>query len=103
MNSVAINEYINAKTRTKKLQFGVEKCHQLHIGRENSLCHDLFIDNWEVVKVDPSKTGFGNLKDKKTEPHKIEMVAKDKYLGDIISVNGKNLENILARKDKSKV
>ena len=30
------------------------------------------------------------------------MVAKDKYLGDIISVNGKNLENILARKDKSK-
>ena len=102
VNSVAINAYINAKTRTKKLQFGVEKCHQLHIGRENSLCPDLFIDNWEVVKVDSSKTGFGNLTDEKIEPHKMEMVEKEKYLGDIISVTGKNLENILMRKDKSK-
>ena len=102
VNSVAINAYINAKTRTKKLQFGVEKCHQLHIGRQNSVCPDLFIDNWEVVKVDSSKTGFGNLSDEQTEPHKMEMVDKEKYLGDIISVTGKNLENILARKDKSK-
>ena len=102
INSVAVNAYINAKSNTKKLQFGVDKCHQLHIGKENKLCPDLFIDNWEVVKVESSKTGFSNLTDKKTEPHKMEMVQKEKYLGDLISVTGKNTENIMSRKEKSK-
>ena len=59
-------------------------------------------DNWEVVKVESSKTGFSNLTDKKTEPHKMEMVQKEKYLGDLISVTGKNTENIMSRKEKSK-
>ena len=102
VKSVAVNAYLNAKTNTKKLQYGVDKCHQMHIGKANNVCPDLFIDNWEVVKVDSSKLGFEKLTDRKTEPHKIEMVEKDKYLGDIISVNGKNTENILARKEKGK-
>ena len=100
--SVAMNAYINAKTRTKKLQFGVDKCHQLHFGKENKLCPDLFIDNWEVVKVDSAKTGFENLVDEISEPHKMDLMEHEKYLGDIVSTDGKNKENILARKDKSK-
>ena len=68
---------------------------------DKNLCPDLFIDNWEVVKVDSSKTGFGNLDDRQTEPYKMEMMAKDKYLGDVISTTGKNAENVIARKEKS--
>ena len=102
VQSVAINAFINAKTRTKKLQFGVDKCHQLHFGRENKLCPDLFIDSWEVKKVDSAKTGFENLVDEMSEPHKLDLMEQEKYLGDIVSTTGKNKENILARKDKSK-
>ena len=65
------------------------------------MCPDLFIDNWEVVKVDSSKTGFDNLDDRQTEPHKMEVIGKDKYLGDVISTSGKNTDNVNARKDKS--
>ena len=45
VDSVAVNAFINAKTKVKKLQFGVDKCHHLHIGKEKNLCPDLFIDN----------------------------------------------------------
>ena len=101
VDSVAVNAFINAKTRVKKLQFGIDKCHHLHIGKEKNLCPDLFIDNWEVVKVDSSKTGFGNLDDMQTDPHRMEVVAKDKYLGDVISTTGKNTDNVNARNEKS--
>ena len=97
-----MNAYINAKTNTKKLQFGIDKCHQLHFGKENKLCPDVFIDSWKVVKVDSAKTGFDNLTDEISEPHRMDLMKQDKYLGDIISTTGKNNENILARKDKSK-
>ena len=101
VDSVAVNAFINAKTRVKKLQFGVDKCHHLHIGKDKNLCPDLFIDNWEVVKVDSTKTGFDNLDDRQTEPHKMEVIGKDKYLGDVISTTGKNTDNVIARKEKS--
>ena len=54
------------------------------------------------MKVDSAKTGFDNLTDEISEPHKMDLMEQEKYLGDIISTTGKNNENILARKDKSK-
>ena len=44
VDSVAANAFINAKTNVKKLQFGVDKCHQLHIGKKSNCCPDLFIE-----------------------------------------------------------
>ena len=48
-----MNEFINFKTGTKRLQFGAKKCIKMHIGRANSktLCNDLFVGEWknEVV------------------------------------------------------
>ena len=55
VDSVLVNAYINAKTNVKKLQFGVKKCHQLHIGKANDLCPTLKVDNWELHKVDEVK------------------------------------------------
>ena len=50
-----LNSYINFKTNSKKLQFGVAKCKKMHIGKsyEEQKCQDLFVDNWaEVQRVD---------------------------------------------------
>ena len=47
------------------------------------------------------KTGVENLVDVLTDEHEIEMASDDKYLGDIVSVDGKNSKNIAARVDKA--
>ena len=101
LESVLVNSFINAKTNMKKLQFGVKKCHQLHVGRKNALCPKLKVDNWELKKVDEFQTGIGNLEDTLVDEHTLEKVGKEKYLGDIISVDGRNSKNIAARKAKA--
>ena len=94
-DAVEVTSFINSKTNTKKLQFGVDKCHQLHVGTKKHCCPDLQIDNWGVEKKDEIMTGFDNLTDVRLEDHKLEKV------GDIISADGSNLKNVTARKDKS--
>ena len=101
LNSVEVTAFINAKSSAKKIQFGVDKCHQLHIGRKKDLCPELHIDRWGVQKTDEAKTGFKNLVDVKMDDHKLENVEKDKYLGDIITTDGNNIKNVVARRAKS--
>ena len=101
LKSVEVTAFINAKSSAKKIQFGVDKCHQLHIGRKKELCPDLHIDSWGIKKMDEAKTGFKNLIDVQIDDHKIENVEKDKYLGDIITTDGNNMRNVVARKAKS--
>ena len=101
VDSVGVTAFINAKSNVKKLQFGVEKCHQLHFGNKKDLCPDLHIDNWGIEKCDEAKTGFENLNDIHLGAHKIETVDEEKYLGDIISTDGSNMKNILSRKAKA--
>ena len=100
LDSVELNSFINTKTNLKKIQFGANKCHQLHIGGKEHLVPNLFIDNWEVKKVSETKTGVQNLEDVNSGDIKIERVESDTYLGDIISIDGKNMKNVLARKAK---
>ena len=100
VDTVEMNAFINTKTNIKKLQFGSDKCHQLHIGQKEHLAPALFIDNWEVVKVDETKTGVSNLKDVNSGDIRIENTEEEKYLGDIITSDGKNTRNIHARRTK---
>ena len=72
VDSVEVTAYINSKTNTKKLQFGVDKCHQLHVACEGSLCPDLQVDNWEVM------TGFANLEDVQLEDHNLKKDEQEK-------------------------
>ena len=64
-------------------------------------CPDLFIDEWKLQKKDELKTGVENLEDVLSELYKIEVATEDKYLGDIISVDGKNTKNIQAMAPKA--
>ena len=55
---------------------------------------DLHIDNWELKKMN------GEWKDTYTGKVLMERRDAEEYLGDVISKNGKNSQNILARKAK---
>ena len=100
VDSVEVNSFINAKTNVKKLQFGVTKCHQIHVGGNEHLTPELYVDNWEVKKICEEKTGVDNLKDVCSGDILVERADTDTYLGDIISKDGKNTKNIMARKAK---
>ena len=100
INSVKTNAFINAKSNIKKLQFGVSKCHKMHIGLPCTKCPDLYVDNWKLVNTNEYFTNVENVKDEEDGQIKLDTVEHEKYLGDIITVNGKTNKNILARRSK---
>ena len=78
--SLSLNLMINTKIETKKLRFhipdqkGKSKCHVIHIGKEFPKCQELKVHGFQIEKV-----------------------KRDTYLGDIISHDGSNKQNIEAR------
>ena len=97
-----LNSFINTKTNIKKLQYGVKKCFKMHVGKTcvKEICPDLHVDGWKVVEVTEVTTGEKILDDEYTGAHKMEEVDNEKYLGDILSSDGKNCKNIAARKNR---
>ena len=71
------NAVMNTFTESKKLRFGIKKCNKMHIGPETLVCEDI------KVHEDVGKT-----------------VTKDKYVGDVLTADGANTENIEERADK---
>ena len=71
------NVAMNSFTESKKLKFGIKKCHKLHIGEERLVCDQIRVHN------DVGKT-----------------VTQDKYIGDIIAADGSNEANITERINK---
>ena len=58
VETVKTNGFLNAKPNIKKLQFGEDKCHKMHVGSNKLLCPDLFID-----KFNEYGHGIKNLED----------------------------------------
>ena len=100
IKSVLMNAFINAKTNAKKLQFGVSKCHKMHIGQKRSFCPSLKIDNWDVKLVENLETGRKSPHDELIGDQIIEESESEKYLGDYITNLGRNDKNIEARRAK---
>ena len=100
----SLNAFLTFKTDSKKLQFGVQKCKKLHIGKsfEEFKCQSLKINNWEEIEVINEETGIDDIEDVCNEPVEMEEKIDEKYLGDIISVDGRNIKNIKARVAKGK-
>jgi hypothetical protein len=90
---VLMNGFINSKIDQKKLQYGVEKCHKMHVGSKNHLSPDLFIDKWEVKSLD----ALSSLVDSFTGSSLVECSDYEKYLGDIICKDGSNKKNTKSR------
>ena len=95
IESVKTNGFLNAKTNVKKLQFGGDKCHKMHVGKKHHLCPDLFVDNWELDKIDKNGHGIKNLEDIHVGDFKMDTVENEKYLGDIIAADPKEWEQSL--------
>ena len=96
--SVMVNSYMESKTSSKKLQFSTNKCKKMHIGKtcETLLCHSLYVDKWSLNHKDD------NIEEICIGKEKIQETNEERYLGDIISKDGKNLKNIQARISKGK-
>ena len=101
--SVMINSFLNSKTSMKKMQFGASKCRKMHIGKikEDFKCHPIFVDNWKEKDV-RNETGKEVIEDIFVGKVMMEEAEDEKYLGDIISRDGKNIKNIKARVNKGK-
>ena len=97
--SAALNAYINARTSTKSLQYGVIKCKKIHIGKRRNMdiCSDISVDAWEVQEVTDIHTGLAETNDIYIGKDKIESTISSKYLGDIVSGSGNNEATVAAR------
>ena len=94
INSLLMNFFLNSKTSVKKLKFGTQKCHKLHVGKSDNL----FIVSWEVENKNEILTNIRDLLDVEDDLHKIERVDKDKYVGDIISSDGGKKQEYSSKK-----
>ena len=98
------NAYLTLKTDIKKLQFGAQKCKKIHVGKicEQYKCQDLKVDKWEEIVTKNEETGIDEINDICNGYEIMEETTEDKYLGDVISADGKNIKNIKARVAKGK-
>ena len=94
------NSYINMKSNMKKLQFGTNKCHTMHIGSKKleEIYPDQFVDEWKMKEVKEMNTKITDIEDEYKGLHRMEEVKEERYLGDIIANDGKNTKDIAARK-----
>ena len=77
VESVKTNAFIQSKVAHKNLQLGTDKCFKMHVGKDHSNCSELTIEN-EVMQSS----------------------SKEKYLGDILTSDGKIDSNIEERYNK---
>ena len=77
VNSVKDNAYINAKIEQDKQSFNGTKCHQMHVGISSPFCPML---RAHVTEMD--------------------IVSEEKYVGDVVSNDGKHSKNVAARRSK---
>ena len=94
--STKIQEYINIKTGSKKLQFSTGKTYQMHIGskKPDYKCEQSYIDSWKTDKTQLYS------KDMYAGQVKVKVTYSTKYLGEVISTDGKNTDNITQRRNR---
>ena len=95
------HSYIKFKTSSKKLQFGSQKCKKMHIGKtkDEYKCNPLLVDNWMEV-IEECEAGKIRIEDICDGEQIMEEKDDERYLGDIISKDGRNIKNIQARVNK---
>ena len=69
--------------------------------KSKTKCQNLKIGEWKVKNVNNTETNELSREDTYNGETDITETEEEKYLGDIISKSGKNVRNIIARKNKS--
>ena len=90
-------EFINAKTALTRVQFRAEKCHIMHIGKKSPEHKkmDIYVDNWKIQEIEDINRNTKEEEEVFDGEKDIHEVESTKYLGQIISQDGKNLKNIV--------
>ena len=99
-----MNAFINHKTSIKELHFGTNKCKKLEIGKDSEKykCGKLSVEKWTEVEVRNDNINKRDIENIFEGEEEIEEKIEEKYLGDVISSDGKNMKNIKARIAKGK-
>ena len=97
-----MNQFINFKTGSKRLQFGTEKCIKMHIGKSKCdiLCKDLHVGGWKTEIVEDPVTGKCSKSECFNGFEKMKVKEEQTYLGDLISVDGTHTKNVQLRSNK---
>ena len=92
--TIMAHSFLTFKTESKKLQFGAQKCKKLHVGKrkEKFKCQTLKVDQWKEIEISSEE-----IEDICDNECKMEESAQEKYLGDTISEDGRNIHNIKSR------
>ena len=63
-------------------------------------CPELYVDNWMLKKKDEIFTNLEDLVDEEIGESLLNDTESEKYLGDVISCDGRNTKNVKARRSK---
>ena len=98
-----LNSFINAKFALKKLRLGAKKCYMMHVGNnhEDYKNVQLCVDGWSVETVENYDTSELKWEDILDDTMKeISHINSEKYLGQILSNDSKNIQNITKLRNK---
>lgn len=97
-----INKLLNTQASIMGLQFGVEKCVKMHIGKNHNqdICGKGKVDSWKETIV-KTKEGQNKIEDVFDEEADMKTVLETKYLGEMIATNMKNETNIKEKTNKA--
>ena len=79
IESLKMNPYLNPKTNLKRVQYGEDKCHKLHVGRNNQTYSELFIDTCKVKAVSQVNTNKFHLEDEEITGTLVDISEEEKY------------------------
>ena len=101
VKTMKMNNFINTRTSIMGLQFGRDKCVQMHVGKKfnQHICTTCKVDAWdeEVINQD----GTVHVEDTYLGEKAMGKVQVNKYLGDIISHDMKNTHNKKEKTNKA--
>ena len=69
---------------------------------EDHKCQPLYVDKWEEFENQNGENGSLEIQEKYVGEEQMEETEEEKYLGDIVSKDGRNLKNIQMRVNKGK-
>ena len=75
----------------------------MHVGKKiKEVCPEMHVDGWKMKEVKEIYTGKIALEDEYDGKTKMEEVLEEKYMGDIVSHDGRHMKTIEARCNKGK-
>ena len=74
----------------------------MHIGKtcDVNTCTDLYVDGWKEENVTNVETNIVQIEDTYEGEEILKLTEGEKYLGDILTNDGRNYKNIVSRKNK---